>query len=95
MVFLLRHELANRRSIMLDEDLDKKLRIRQAKLIRTSKQSISFSQVLNNVARIGLEHAKLCNCTYECPAHPRERLLHANGKCYHVDGTNHRIYSKR
>gem|GEM_PF-538334 len=87
--------MAKRVSIMLDEDLDKKLRLRQAKLIRTSNQSISFSQVLNNVVRSGLQNAQLCNCTYECPAHPRDRLLHSDGKCYHVDGTNHRIYSKR
>jgi len=80
---------------MLDEDLDKKLRSRQAKLIQTSNQSISFSQVLNNVARIGLEYTQLCNCVYECPAHPRDRLLHVDGKCYHTDGTNHKIYSKR
>jgi hypothetical protein len=86
--------MAKRRSIMLDEDLDKKLRSRQAKLIQTSNQSISFSQVLNNVVRSGLEYSKLCDCTHECPAHPRDRLLHVDGKCYHMDGTSHKIYSK-
>ena len=95
MIFLLRPELVKRVSIMIDEDLDKRLRIRQAKLIQTSSQSISFSQVLNNVVRSGLENTTLCNCTHECPAHPRDRLIHDGGKCYHIDGTHHRIYSKR
>ena len=36
----------------------------------------------------------LCDCTYECPAHPRDRLLHFDGKCFHVDGTYHKIYNK-
>lgn len=87
--------MAKRISIMLDEDLDKKLRLRQAKLIQTSSQSISFSQVLNNVVRSGLQNAQLCNCTYECPVHPRDRLLHSGDKCYHVDGTYHKIYQKK
>ena len=80
---------------MLEEDLEKKIRLRQAKLIHTSSKSISFSQVLNNVVRSGIEYSRLCNCTYECPAHPRDRLLHIDGKCYHVDGTNHKIYTKK
>ncbi|MGI0022940.1 MAG: hypothetical protein ACRD9Q_08785 [Nitrososphaeraceae archaeon] len=87
--------MVKRISVMIDEDLDKKLRLRQAKLIQTSNQSISFSQVLNSAVRSGLEHTKLCNCTYQCPAHPRDRLVHVDGRCYHNDDTSHKIYSKR
>ena len=86
--------MVKRISIMIDEDLDKKLRLRQEKLIQTSNQSISYSQVLNNLVRSGLEHVKLYNCTYECTAHPCDRLVHIDGKCYHSDDTNHKIYSK-
>lgn len=43
--------MSKRVTIMLDEDLDKKIRMRQAKQIEKSPQSISFSRVLNDVLR--------------------------------------------
>lgn len=43
---------------MLDEDLDKKLRLIQAKLILKHNKSISFSQVMNEVIRNGLKVTK-------------------------------------
>jgi len=36
---------------MLDDDLAQKLRIKQAKLIKKSSKSISFSRVLNDALR--------------------------------------------
>jgi len=39
---------------MLDENLEKKLRKIQSKLIMDSKKSISFSQVVNDILRNGL-----------------------------------------
>jgi len=39
---------------MLDEDLAKKLRLLQAKRLKGSNKSISFSKVLNEVIRKGL-----------------------------------------
>jgi len=43
--------MAKRITIMLDDDMDKKLRIRQADLIKKSQSSISFSKVINEVLR--------------------------------------------
>jgi hypothetical protein len=39
---------------MLDEDLAKKLRLLQAKRLKESNKSISFSKVLNEIVRKGL-----------------------------------------
>lgn len=36
---------------MLDEDLDKNLRMIQAKLIQSTNMSVSFSQVINETLR--------------------------------------------
>ena len=36
---------------MLDNDLDKKIRLLQAKKIQTTASSVSFSKVLNQVLR--------------------------------------------
>jgi hypothetical protein len=36
---------------MIDDDLDKKLRMRQAKLIQQEQSSYSYSRVLNEVIR--------------------------------------------
>lgn len=41
------------------------------------------------------EPVRLCDCKDECPAHPRDRLVHIGDKCYHADGTFHKIYSKK
>ncbi len=43
--------MAKRITIMLDDDLDKKLRIKQADLIKKTQESISFSKVINEVVR--------------------------------------------
>ena len=43
--------MAKRITIMLDDDMDRKLRIKQADLIRKSQSSISFSKVINDVLR--------------------------------------------
>jgi len=47
--------MAKRLTIMLDDDLAKKLREKQAKLIKESKSSVSFSRVLNEAVRKGLK----------------------------------------
>ncbi len=43
--------MAKRITIMLDDDMDRKLRIKQADLIRKNQKSISFSKVINDVLR--------------------------------------------
>lgn len=43
----------NRITITLDVDLEKKLRIKQAKGIKSLLHSYSFSQALNDVVRAG------------------------------------------
>ncbi len=45
-------------SIMLDENLEKKLRVLQAKLIFKSKKSVSFSRVINEVLDDALKKRK-------------------------------------
>ena len=47
--------MAKRVTIMLDEDLDKKLRLIQAKAIQSTTSSVSFSTVLNEVIRNSLK----------------------------------------
>ena len=46
---------AKRVTIMIDDDLDKKLRARQAKSIQTSQTSYSFSRVINEILRKSLK----------------------------------------
>ena len=43
--------MSKRVTIMIDDDLDKKLRLRQAKLISQEQTSYSFSKVLNETLR--------------------------------------------
>ena len=43
--------MAKRVTIMIDEDIDKKLRLRQAKLIQQEQSSYSYSKVLNETIR--------------------------------------------
>ena len=43
--------MSKRVTIMIDDDLDKKLRMRQAKLIQQEQTSYSYSRVLNEVIR--------------------------------------------
>ncbi len=47
--------MAKRITIMLEDDLLKKLHEIQAKQIKISAKSVSFSRVLNEVARKGLK----------------------------------------
>lgn len=43
--------MAKRVTIMIDDDIDKKLRTRQAKLITVKMSSYSFSKVINEILR--------------------------------------------
>ena len=43
--------MAKRITIMLDDDMDKKVRTRQAELIKKTQSSVSFSSVINDVLR--------------------------------------------
>jgi len=47
--------MVKRVTIMLDDDLDKKLRLIQAKKIKTSENSVSYSKVINEVIRKGIK----------------------------------------
>ena len=46
--------MSKRVTIMLDDDLTKKVHEIQAKLIRKSSQSVSFSSVMNKIIRENL-----------------------------------------
>ena len=50
--------MSKRVTICIDEDLDKKLRLRQAKLIQQEQASISYSRVLNDTVRPELAKKK-------------------------------------
>ena len=43
--------MSKRVTIMIDDDLDRKLRLRQAKLIQQEQSSYSYSKVLNETLR--------------------------------------------
>ena len=43
--------MSKRVTIMIDDDLDKKLRLRQAKMIQQEQASYSYSKVLNETLR--------------------------------------------
>ncbi len=43
--------MSKRVTIMIDEDLDKKLRFRQAKMIQKNQTSFSYSKTLNEALR--------------------------------------------
>jgi len=47
--------MSKRVTIMIDDDLDKKLRLRQAKMIQQEQASYSYSKVLNDVIRKALK----------------------------------------
>jgi hypothetical protein len=47
--------MSKRVTIMLDSDLDKKMRLMQAKMIQSTTSSVSFSNVLNTVLRESLK----------------------------------------
>ncbi len=42
---------AKRITIMIDNELDKKLRLIQAKMIQTSQKSVSYSRVIDDTLR--------------------------------------------
>jgi len=44
-------QMSKRVTIMIDDDLDKKLRLRQAKMIQQEQSSYSYSKVLNESLR--------------------------------------------
>ena len=41
--------MAKRITIMMDDDLDKKIRIAQSKMILSENKSVSFSSVINSL----------------------------------------------
>ncbi|EGP94487.1 MULTISPECIES: hypothetical protein [Nitrosarchaeum] len=43
--------MSKRVTIMIDDDLDKKIRLRQAKMIQQEQSSYSYSKVLNETLR--------------------------------------------
>lgn len=43
--------MSNRVTIMIDEDLDRKLRNKQAKVIRNTQSTYSYSKALNDELR--------------------------------------------
>ncbi|MDH3677750.1 MAG: hypothetical protein OEQ12_05555 [Nitrosopumilus sp.] len=47
--------MSKRVTIMLDTDIDKKMRQLQAKMIQNTSSSVSFSNVLNQVLRDSLK----------------------------------------
>ncbi len=47
--------MAKRVTIVLDDELDKKLRQIQAKIIQQEHSSCSYSKVINNILRKGLK----------------------------------------
>ncbi len=47
--------MSKRVTIMIDDDLDKKMRMLQAKMIQSTTSSVSFSNVLNQVLRDSLK----------------------------------------
>ncbi len=47
--------MSKRITIMIDDDLDKKLRLRQAKIIARESSTCSFSRVLNDTIRHALK----------------------------------------
>ena len=47
--------MATRKTIMLDNDLVKKIRLIQSKELRELNKSVSFSQVINRILENGLK----------------------------------------
>ncbi|MCJ8305964.1 MAG: hypothetical protein HRU07_02850 [Nitrosopumilus sp.] len=43
--------MAERKTIMIDEDIVKKIRVKQAKKIRETASSVSFSSIINEMLR--------------------------------------------
>lgn len=47
--------MSKRVTVVIDDDIDKKIRLKQAKLIQTRQESVSFSRVINETLRKGLK----------------------------------------
>jgi len=47
--------MAERVTIMLEDDMAKKLRLKQAKMIQNSTKNVSFSSVINETLRSALK----------------------------------------
>ena len=47
--------MAKRVTVMIDEDLDKKLRQLQAKMIQETSSSVSYSNVINHILHKSLK----------------------------------------
>ena len=47
--------MSKRVTIMIDDDLDKKLRLIQGEKIKTSNSSVSYSKVINETLRKGIK----------------------------------------
>jgi len=47
--------MTSRKTIMLDEDIEKKIRSIQSKMLKEKNQSISFCYVINQVLEEGLK----------------------------------------
>ncbi|HSA98186.1 MAG TPA: hypothetical protein VLF17_03825 [Candidatus Nitrosotenuis sp.] len=50
--------MVKRITIMLDDDLDRKMRLKQARQIEKTGASVSFSRVINDTIRDGLKNGK-------------------------------------
>lgn len=50
--------MGRRVTIIIDDDLERKLRFKQAKLIRKSTRAISFSKIINEYLRKGLDEKR-------------------------------------
>lgn len=44
--------MAKRITVMIDDDLDKKIRVAQAKKIQSDVRSVSYSEVLNEILQM-------------------------------------------
>jgi predicted CopG family antitoxin len=49
------YRMPSRKTIMIDEDIEKKIRAIQSKMLKEKNQSISFSYVINQVLEEGLK----------------------------------------
>ena len=47
--------MARRVTIMIDDDIDKKLRMIQAKMIQTTSESVSYSKVINEMLKKSIQ----------------------------------------
>ncbi len=79
-------------TIMLDEELLKKLRIKQAKMLRTQNKSISLSRVINDYLRDAIKKQKfqvsvlaekiICwNCNSEIIQYDHDGYKGKRGRC--------------